>query len=161
IFQDSEGNIWVATGDGLDRFREFAVPTISAKQGFSSTAFYSILAAKDGSIWLNAANGLNRWSNGQVTVYRERPQNRTGSDRAVREIVGRGLPGHGLESLFEDDRGRIWISTLPGVGYLQNGRFTSIAGIPEGYQQLIAQDTEGAVWIGHQDFGLFRVLRDK
>ena len=38
LFEDREGNIWVATGDGLDRFRDFAVPTISVKQGLSDAA---------------------------------------------------------------------------------------------------------------------------
>src|SRR5207253_1462230 len=32
LFEDREGNIWVATRDGLDRFRDFAVPTISVKE---------------------------------------------------------------------------------------------------------------------------------
>ena len=36
LFEDREGNIWVATVDGLDRFRDFAVPTISVKQGLSN-----------------------------------------------------------------------------------------------------------------------------
>src|SRR5262249_34417142 len=147
--------------DGLDRFREFAVPTISVKQGLSSTLVSSLLAARDGSVWLNATNALNRWSTGQITVYRERAQNHTGSGGPPREIVGSGLPERGVESFFEDDRGRIVILTLRGVGYVENDRFISIAGIPEGYQQLIAQDGEGSLWIGHQDFGLFRVSRDK
>jgi ligand-binding sensor domain-containing protein len=38
LFEDREGNIWVATSDGLDRFRDFAVPTISVKQGLSNAA---------------------------------------------------------------------------------------------------------------------------
>ena len=38
LFEDREGNIWVATIDGLDRFRDFAVPTISVKQGLSNAA---------------------------------------------------------------------------------------------------------------------------
>ena len=38
LFEDREGNIWVATVDGLDRFRDFAVPTISVKQGLSTAA---------------------------------------------------------------------------------------------------------------------------
>ena len=31
ILEDREGSIWVATVDGLDRFRDFAVPTISVQ----------------------------------------------------------------------------------------------------------------------------------
>ena len=36
LFEDREGNIWVATTGGLDRFRELPVTTISVKQGLSS-----------------------------------------------------------------------------------------------------------------------------
>jgi len=32
IFEDREGNIWVATIDGLDRFRESAVATSSYRR---------------------------------------------------------------------------------------------------------------------------------
>jgi len=34
LFEDREGNIWVTTLDGLDRFRDFAVPTFSVGAGF-------------------------------------------------------------------------------------------------------------------------------
>ena len=64
LFEDGEGNIWVATANGLDRFREFAVPTISVQQGLSSRGVFSILAARDGSLWLGTSEGLNRWSQG-------------------------------------------------------------------------------------------------
>lgn len=56
----------------LDRFREFAVPTISVQQGLSSRGVFSILAAKDGSLWLGTSDGLNRWNKGQITIYRKR-----------------------------------------------------------------------------------------
>ena len=36
FFEDREGSIWVATGEGLDRFRDFAIPTFSDQQGFSA-----------------------------------------------------------------------------------------------------------------------------
>jgi ligand-binding sensor domain-containing protein len=40
LFEDREGNIWVAADDGLDRFRDFAVPTISIQQGLSSRGVF-------------------------------------------------------------------------------------------------------------------------
>ena len=36
FFEDREGNIWVGTTNGLDRFRESVVSTISASQGLST-----------------------------------------------------------------------------------------------------------------------------
>jgi ligand-binding sensor domain-containing protein len=66
LFEDREGNIWVATNDGLDRFRNFVVPTTSIKQGLSNPSIGSVLAARDGSIWAGT-NGLNRWKDGQIS----------------------------------------------------------------------------------------------
>src|SRR5215813_7105261 len=43
LFQDREGNVWAATLNGLDRFRDFAVTTLSVKQGLSSAAVGSVL----------------------------------------------------------------------------------------------------------------------
>src|SRR6185369_10585525 len=74
LLEDREGSVWVATVDGLDRFREFAITTISVQQGLSSNGVGSILAARDGSLWLGTSEGLNRWNQGQITVYRNRPQ---------------------------------------------------------------------------------------
>jgi ligand-binding sensor domain-containing protein len=72
LFEDHEGDIWVATVDGLDRFRDFAVPTTSVKQGLSNATVESVLAARDGSVWLGTLDGLNRWTDGKITIYRKR-----------------------------------------------------------------------------------------
>jgi len=141
LFEDREGNIWVATSDGLDRFRDFAVPTISVKQGLSSGIVVSVLAAKDGSVWLGTLDGLNRWKDGRATVYRK------GSG---------GLPGN-ADSLFQEEGGRIWASTLSGVAHLDNGRFIPVSGVPGGNVHFIAGDRAGNLWISH-DESLFHLL---
>jgi ligand-binding sensor domain-containing protein/signal transduction histidine kinase len=141
IFADREGSIWVATLDGLDRFREFAVPTLSVKQGLSNATVESVLAARDGSIWLGTLDGLNRWQRGQVTVYRK----------------GNGLPDDAIESLFEDAQGRIWVGTGRGVAYLRNGRFVAVADMQVGARS-IAEDRAGNLWISQTE-SLLR-LRD-
>jgi ligand-binding sensor domain-containing protein len=114
FFEDREGNIWAATREGLDRFRDFAVPTISVKQGLSNGIVGSVLAARDGSVWLGTADGLNRWNTGQITIYRKRsggPLTRLAQLPGVREIFDDGLPRNSAESLFQDERGRIWVPT--------------------------------------------------
>ncbi|MGH8638130.1 MAG: ligand-binding sensor domain-containing protein, partial [Burkholderiales bacterium] len=70
LFEDREGNIWVATKNGIDRFHDVAVRTISANQGLPSAPPWSVLAARDGSVWLGSLDGLSRWNGGKVTVYR-------------------------------------------------------------------------------------------
>ncbi len=147
LFEDREGNIWVATTDGLDRFRDFAVPTISVKQGLSNATVVSVLAARDGSLWLGTNDGLNRWNDGQVTVYRK---------------GNGGLPGN-VHSLYQetggqDEGGRIWISTASGVAYFENGRFIPVSAVPGGVVHSIVGDRAGNLWISNQEHGLFHLL---
>jgi ligand-binding sensor domain-containing protein/signal transduction histidine kinase len=163
LFEDREGNIWVATYDGLDRFRDLAVATFSVNQGLSNAVVTSVLAAKDGSVWLGTQGGLNRWNNGQMTIYPERrAQSVSGSRRGtpgnVREIIGSGLPDY-VMSFFQDDRGRILVSTNGGVGYLENDRFISISNASVGNVSSIVQDTAGNLWIANQNLGLIQLLR--
>jgi signal transduction histidine kinase/ligand-binding sensor domain-containing protein len=153
LFEDREGNIWVATINGLDRFRELPVVTYSRKQGLSDIPWGGILAAKDGSVWFATLNGLNRLSHGQVAVYRQH--------RTVRgqEVVGSGLPDEGVGSLFQDSRGRIWISTLMGIGYLETDRFVPTSA-PGGLVGSITMDASGDLWIANRDLGLLRLPQD-
>ena len=185
FFEDREGNVWVATVNGLDRFREFAVPTISVRQGLSNAIVWSVLAARDGSVWLGTPEGLNRWNNGHITIYRTRGAP-LGSSSAkqkrelnLREMADPGLPDNGVESLFEDDGGRIWAFTERGAAYFENGRFipattnpghiahnsrqqhpTAVLALiaPSGQLHSIAGDSSGNLWISDQHQGLLHLL---
>jgi signal transduction histidine kinase/ligand-binding sensor domain-containing protein len=141
LFEDREGNIWVATKNGLDRFRDLAVRTISANQGLPSAAPWSVLAARDGSMWVGTLDGLSRWNRGQITTYR--------SDS--------GLPDDDVGNLFEDRDGRLWVSTLRGVAYLENGRFVAVRELPAGRTSSIVADGAGDIWIINDDHGLYRL----
>src|SRR5262249_14350547 len=133
LFEDREGSIWVATKNGLDRFCDRSVRTMSTNQGLPSAAPWSVLAARDGSVWVGTLDGLSRWHGGQVTTYR----------------VDKGLPDDGVGSLFEDDGGRLWVSTLRGVAYFENGRFRPVRGAPQGRTSAIVGDRAGNVWIAN------------
>lgn len=146
ILEDREGNIWVGTNGGLDRFRDSAAVTFNVKQGLSNAAVVTALADKDGSVWLATIDGLNRWDHGQIMIPPTGTAKRDGK-----------LNGNNPTSLFQDDRGRIWVSTFREFGYLEDGRFTTIKGIPEGNKPSIAQDTAGNVWVIDSYVGLFQI----
>src|SRR5262245_24390088 len=154
LIEDREDNIWARTESGLDRFRDFAVRTFSSRQGLFGDIVGSVLAGRDGSVWIATYSGLNRWMNGEIIRYRQRS---AGAMNGVREIVGSGLPDEGLQSLFQDSRGRIWISMLRGVGYLERNVFILFDCILGCIVQRITEDARGNLWIANQDLGLFRV----
>lgn len=142
LFEDREGNIWITTINGLDRFRDFAVTTLNVNQGLSSALVLSVLADRDRSIWLSTRSGLDRWKNGQISTYDKREGKLNGL-----------APG----SLFQDDSGRIWVSTLRQFGYLESDRSNSIKAVPGGNVLSMAQDRAGNLWVANEALGLFRL----
>ena len=163
LFEDREGNIWVATKNGLDRFRDLAVRTISTNQGLPSAPPWSVLAARDGSVWFGTLDGLSRWNGGRVTTYRTpssgsaKGERRDAGSGGGREIFDSGLPDDGVGTLFEDGDGRLWVSTLRGVAYFENGRFIPVSQLPAGRTSSIAGDGTGNLWIVNEPHGLYRV----
>ena len=142
LFEDREGNIWVSTTGGLDRFRELPVATVSVKQGLSSDATQTVLAATDRSIWVGAHEVLTRLQNGQATIFRKT----------------NGLPDDMVQSLFQDDRGRFWASTRQGLAYFKDGRFIASGAIRSGEVHYITGDKAGNLWLS-ENKGLLH-LRD-
>jgi signal transduction histidine kinase len=148
LFEDREGNVWVSTTEGLDRFRELAAATITADQGLPPGGISSVMAARDGSVWVGATPALSRWHDGQWTVFR------TPRDKRVS-----GLPA-GSSSLYQDSRGRVWFGGHGGLSYLENDRFIAVGGVPGGYVDEIAEDRAGNLWIAHRSAGLLRLSPD-
>ena len=132
LFEDHEGNIWVATTGGLDRFRELPATTISVKQGLSSDVISGVVASADGSIWVGTYAGLTKWKDGEATIFRKRE----------------GLPSDLVQSLFQDDRGQTWATFAGhGLGYLKNDRFVAVRGVPSEEVYSITGDKAGNVWL--------------
>jgi len=157
LFEDREGNVWVCTNDGLDRFRDFAVTMIPVKQESANSYVESVLPSSDGSVWFGTRHGLDKWNEGRTTLYRKKRVPVAGIER---EIIDAGLPDDFQASLYEDHRGWIWAFSRTGAAYLENGRFIPVPGMPGGYAHCIAEDSAGDLWIC-LDQGLFHVLQGR
>jgi hypothetical protein len=129
-----KANIWAITDAGLDRFRDVPVATFSRKQGIAGFPSHPVLATRDGSVWFGTDNGVERWKNGEFTLYRK-----PGSPPlslpvpSVREVAVPGLLSEGILAMYEDDRDRIWIGTNGGVAYFDGRRFVPLTGVPAGF----------------------------
>jgi signal transduction histidine kinase/ligand-binding sensor domain-containing protein len=153
ISEDREGSIWMSTPNGLDRFRDFAVATLTVSQGLSNANVVSVLAAKDGSVWLATRGGLSSWMHGQIMNY---------GQHRIQFVTGKGERAQNLNrlmphALYQDERGRIWVSTLNGFGYLENDRFIPVRDVPGGPVNAIAQDSAGSLWVANEWSGLFQL----
>ena len=174
LFQDREGTIWVGTHAGLDRFREFSVTPFTMRQGFSSLRILAMVASMDGSIWVRTVDGVNQWKGGHVTVYREFPDLSSRTTQPVRPLPASddtsdnnpaasegSLIQESGGSLFQDERGRIWLSTARSVGYLEHGRFVAVPPVPGGRVLSITGDLKGNLWFAHETQGLFHMAGER
>ena len=138
-FEDREGNMWVGTSDGLDRFRDFAIPTFSITRGPSIPTVGSLLAV-DRHLWVNAG-ALQRWD----------------LTHMASQQIG-GTPSSSAGSFFQDRRGRLWVSRVGAIGYVEGDRFITVKEVPGDIVNSIDEDTRGNVWFLTQRNGVLHLL---
>ncbi len=133
LFQDRESNIWIATSRGIDKFRDLRVASFSTRQGLSSDQVNSILASRDGTVWIGSYN-LDVLRSGKITSIQ--PRN--------------GLPGRALTSLLEDRAGRLWVGVDQELSVYERGKFRKIHtrdGSPLGIVRAMTEDVDGSIWV--------------
>jgi ligand-binding sensor domain-containing protein len=126
LFEDREGSVWVSSLNGLDRFRDLPVTTVSAQHGLSSDTVMSVLATNDGSVWFGTVGGLNRSNGGRIGHYR----------------VQHEFPNEGVGSLFQDARDAVWVSSPAGLFYLAGARSSPLKILTTRYVNAVAEDRQ-------------------
>ena len=137
LFEDREGNVWVATSRGLDQFRSVAIARQAGADGLTGRG-RSLLSTRDGSLWAGTTTGVFQL------------------DQAEKRWLPR-LPRMG--GLFEDSRGTLWSPSPSAAGLLTfaNGQVGTVPGVPPGPVEAVAEDAFGNVWIAHRSAGLMRM----
>jgi signal transduction histidine kinase/ligand-binding sensor domain-containing protein len=139
ITQTTDGYIWILADDGLSLSRfdgvRFIRWTPPNHQSLPSMSFTSILAARDGSLWIGTTEGLARWKDGQLTNY-------------APNIAG-------INSILEDHTGKIWVTRYritDGGGSLCWVKGSALQcygkkeGNPTDYGFGVAEDSTGDIW---------------
>jgi ligand-binding sensor domain-containing protein/signal transduction histidine kinase/CheY-like chemotaxis protein len=148
IAQTPEGYIWLGTRQGLARFdgHRFVIYDKATAPGLEHIHVTALLAARDGDLWIGTSGGgLSRLRRGAIETF----------DRQ------RGLPSNVVRALFEDSRGRVWAATDAGVAYF-NGKTLQLPADGGALSNVtvlaIAEDAEGAIWLGTLRRGLLRFV---
>lgn len=98
IIQDSKGNIWMASWEGIFRYDGKSFTNITSK--VSSARFFSVLEDSKGNLWFGAIGAGVYYYDGKSF------QNFTIRDGLLNNDVG---------SIYEDKKGNIWFGVFGGV----------------------------------------------
>jgi signal transduction histidine kinase/ligand-binding sensor domain-containing protein len=133
IFEDREGNLWVATSKGIDSFRDLRVVSFSTLEGLSAEEVDSVFASRDGGVWVGGPSSMDLIREGHISFI----------------LAERGISG-GATSFFEDHANRLWVGIDNTLSVYEGGKFRQITrrnGSPIGMVYSITEDTENNIWI--------------
>jgi signal transduction histidine kinase/ligand-binding sensor domain-containing protein len=135
FFQDREGDVWVATSDGLDVFRDLRIANFTVREGLTSGLTFSVATRKDGSVWAGNQGGLDFLPMGQ-TVFNS---------------IRKNLPGRLIGATFEDHGGHLWVGVDQGIYIYDRGHFRAVLNPARALDKnrdviSFAEDANGDIW---------------
>ena len=134
FYQDSEGDLWVVTSEGIDSFRDLKVLSYSMREGLSAAGSGSVLASRDGTVWVANVHALDFLRDGKLQAI----------------TTGHGLPGQFPTTMFEDHAGRLWVGIDNGLWVRDRGKFFAVRhhdGSALGIVFAITEDTQHNIWV--------------
>jgi signal transduction histidine kinase/ligand-binding sensor domain-containing protein len=183
VLEDREGNIWVATRDGLDQFRDTALASVLLPTSLSRI---SIAPADGGDIWVGSRGYVMRihGNSGEASFVRKgafKPysdpagtawligysleQWKQGSFHRVAQAPGGRLGGFGSWQAASDKSGTLW-AFFDGRGFfsLDHGRWKAWATPPEVAEQELTgifSDSTGLIWVSTYEGHVLTMDRGK
>lgn len=115
LVQDGDGNIWMATWEGVFRYDGKSFTNVT--KDVSSARFFSVLEDSKGNMWFGSIGSGVYYFDGKAF------QNFTTKE---------GLPNNEITSIYEDKAGNIWLGTNGGISRYDGKLFQNF---------ILAEDT--------------------
>lgn len=180
ILRDRTGNMWVATRDGLNRFRRLPVDVLTRHDGLPAAMPGGMIGERSGTVWLAPPTGglfAGRLDSARARFATAEPVRnydrvtalapaqgggvwaghvlgsvaRFASARDARPPVARGLPP--VTEVLEDPDGTLWIGTWRGLFRLRAGRRDSLGsaqGLRDDFIHRLHRTADGVLWVATQ-----------
>jgi ligand-binding sensor domain-containing protein/signal transduction histidine kinase len=153
VFRDRSGILWVGTdGDGLFRIAPSGTAHFTTGQGLANNFIRAIAQDRDNSIWVACDEGISH-----IAGTAESP-------RIASYQMHDGLAYFSTRALLADSHGDLWIGTDSGLSHISRGSFVSDAATSALKQSkiwAIHEDSDGGIWFGTRNTGLFRYRSGK
>ncbi|MEP6900448.1 MAG: two-component regulator propeller domain-containing protein [Actinomycetota bacterium] len=157
IKQDSRGFLWFCTAEGISRFDGYAFTNFTNNDGLPDRHVNDFLETKSGAIYVATDGGLAKINPTGLSNSKDNP--------LFTVILPDNPKTKQINLLFEDENGTVWAGTSNGL-YKLNGQEELesvnlgklLTDIEEISVNTIIKDRRGAMWIGTESSGLFRLL---
>jgi ligand-binding sensor domain-containing protein/signal transduction histidine kinase len=144
IAGDNNGDLWVGTSAGLNRFSGTNIKLFTVADGLPSDVVSSIHFSTSGTVWITTHKGMCQFKNGRLTPFEFQ------ADSAGRspEMIG----------MYDDQRGNLWafgdsylvnLNDGKRFNYFRNGDTTSLR------IWTLCEGMDGQLWIGTSGQGVF------
>ena len=182
----AEGSVWVATHDGLTRWKQGQTAIFRKANGLPDDFVNSLFVDNHGRVWATfSGHGLAYFKNGSFVrvagVPSEEVYSIAGDDKDNLWLSGnKGLShmrdGHLVEDfpwsamgrhqqakVVVPDQGGVWLAfwTDGDVLFFKDGQvrgsYTTAAGLGKGHVAGLRLDRDGALWAATQEGGSFRI----
>ncbi len=153
VYRDRSGSLWVGTdGDGVFHISEGRTIHLTTREGMSNNFVRAMVQDRDGSMWVAADEGISHILPGGAAPH------------IVSYQMRDGLVYFSTRVLLEDRNGDLWIGTDRGLSHMHAGAFVDDAATSAFAQMkiwAIHEDTDGGLWFGTRNNGLFRFRNGK